>query len=306
MNKSKKLLIPVSAVVLAFAGEYLNMIIYGFLPTFDSGLTNNIIQPVLTWLSTYGLMSAFGLIYYGKDKRFLRFPLAFAFASAVELVLWAVGKLIVGIINSADTGSYAYTAPFNVAAFFVGAAVALVTLLKITKHDGLFFKQASAEEGEIPSPSVRNRFIYGDKAHAVITVLTFGISFFVVRFGTRFGYYLAVQSSSEDMISFKADIVDIVIGLAEILICYLISRGFCGSKKAAFYFLELFLFAEGISAIFDGFSRYIISSVTEALNVSEFYVSGMLYYAPVVIGDITAITVSVFTVKWLISKKEIK
>ncbi len=306
MSKMKKAIIPVLAVVLAFAGDYLSVILYDLLPEFDSVFKNNIIQPVLIWLFTYGVMFIFGLIYYGRDKRLLRFPLAYAFGFAAQQLLWAFVKMIVGLINSFGTGEFIDTSYFYVAVFFIGAVVTLVTLLKSVRHEELFSKTHILQDGENSFASVRNRNIFGKNAYAKITVLVFGISFFAVRFSTAAGYYLSVNASTfDDAISLRADITDIAVCFVEIIVCYLISLGFCSSKKGAFYYLELFLFAGSVSSVFDGFSRCIISPLAQVLNMTQIlYAANIFSYIHVVIGDIMAIIVSVLTVKWLLGKRK--
>lgn len=308
MSKMKKTIIPVLAVVLAFAGDYLSVALYDLLPEFSSVFKNNIIQPVLIWLFTYGVMFIFGLIYYGRDKRLLRFPLAYAFGFAAQQLLWALVKMIVGLINSVGTGQFIDTSYFYVSVFFIGAVVTLVTLLKSVRHEELFSRTHILQDGESSFASVRNRNIFGKNAYAKITVIVFGISFFAVRFSTAAGYYLAVNASTfDDAISLSADIIDFAVCFVEIIVCYLISLGFCSSKKGAFYSLELFLFAGSVSSVFDGFSRCIISPLMQALNMTEImYGANLFSYVPVAIGDIMAIIFSVLTVKWLIGSKETK
>ncbi len=301
MSKIKKVLIPILAVAFACAGDYFAVVFYDLLPDFAPGFKNNILQPASVWLFTYGALLVFGLIYYGKDKRILRFPLAYAFGFAVQQVLWAVCKMIEVLIGSVGESGYVDTVYFAAPVLCIGAAVALVTLFVSLRRDALFCETADSEGGELTCVPVRRR-IHNKNAYAIITAIVFGISFFVVRTSTRLGYYLAVQASAlDDAITLRVNIVDVAVCLAEIVVCYLLSLGFCANKKGAFYFLELFLFAGSVSSIFDGFSRYALAPVVEAFNAADVFVMRVLNYIPVAIGDVMAIIISVLAVKWLVA-----
>ncbi len=308
INQKVKSILAIIAATVAFSTQFVQYYVDEFIfSLIEDTWLNGIVALFSKWLLTYGLLLIIGRIYYGRDKRLLRFPLAFAFGSDVGVAAYSLLEVI--FTDLLYDRVYVDSSYILIASSLAGIIVGAAALLLFMKKESLCF--GASDETEDCVTAKRNRAVYGEKSSAVIITLSLGISFLFLRLSVIFGYNIVADFvfGSDSVLgeSLPFNLLDLVIGIAVLLVCFLLGRSFSGNNIAAFYLVSLFCFAEYISNLISEIVRTPVMTPI-ADFVSGFYgiPGALLSFIPTYIGDIVAVLTAVLICRILTGSKEKK
>ena len=309
MSKSKKTHLTLTSVVAGTLTEVLLTYFFGGIlyEYINGSALLNILSTFIQWLLMYGVMSFFGYMCYGKDKRLLRFPLAFAISREIGVTVYIFLKIIFADLLSSVV--YIDSSYLMLASTIAAAVICFAVLSAFTKKDALFYDVNAENEADPSFTALRNKKVYGENAYVKIITLVFGISFAVMRLGIIFGYNifgnLFLDSVSEAMFNLPFDVLDLIISVAAFGICFLLSRSTCENKMGALYMTALLYFVNAVGQQLDYIIRPTVIGLISGIINGFYGIFGTLVsYIPTYIGDIFAIVVAVLIVRALtVSKK---
>ena len=190
IGKKAKSILAIIAAVVAFSVQFVQYYVDEFIfSVIEDTWLNGIVALFSNWLLTYGLLLIIGRLYYGRDKRLLRFPLAFAFGSDVGVTAYSLLEVI--FTDLLYDLVYVDSSYILIASSLAGIIVGAAALLLFMKKESLCF-EASAETEDCVA-AMRNRAVYGEKSSAIIITLSLGISFLFLRLSVIFGYNIVAN-----------------------------------------------------------------------------------------------------------------
>lgn len=303
ISDKKRIAFLILAPVVALLMEFLQMSVLD--PFLSQYIPVQFLSALIRWLLVYGVMLLFGFLFYGRDKRALRFPLALVFGAEMGDLVRILLKFPTALLSES---LYLDTYIFARASMVVCLIVTVAVLFGFAKHEGFFFEEKDYTEGKVAPLSVRHRALFGKDYELKIIMLILLVSLVYMRLSVYMGIHMFMSLTenfeNEAMFALGGDLAELFVTVTVFLLCFLLSRSISESSKAGFYLLCLFYFTYRNSFVFSGGASQLLYSVIgfEVPYMLPDFIQYLFSLIPTIIGDLLATTVTVITVRGFIKK----